>query len=55
VLVAVTGWGQFRDRQRALEAGFDRHVTKPIAPDCLESLLAPVPPDGVRGVVLNPS
>lgn len=43
VLVAVTGWGQSKDRQRALEAGFDRHVTKPIAPGTLESLLAALP------------
>jgi two-component system, chemotaxis family, CheB/CheR fusion protein len=45
LLVAVTGWGQARDRQRALEAGFDRHVTKPIAPEYLETLLGPVGPD----------
>jgi len=41
VLVAVTGWGQSKDRQRALEAGFDRHMTKPIAPDRLQSLADP--------------
>ena len=45
VLVAVTGWGQSRDRQRAFEAGFDRHVTKPIAPVQLAKLLGPVGPD----------
>ena len=28
-LVALTGWGQERDRARALEAGFDLHRTKP--------------------------
>lgn len=54
VLVAVTGWGQSKDRQRALEAGFDRHVTKPIAPDRLESLLAPVAPGEALGRALNP-
>ena len=30
VLVAVTGWGQERDRQRAIEAGFDHHMVKPV-------------------------
>ena len=30
LLVAATGWGQEEDRRRALEAGFDRHVTKPM-------------------------
>jgi two-component system, chemotaxis family, CheB/CheR fusion protein len=39
VLVAVTGWGQDEDKQRALEAGFDHHLTKPIEPDELERLL----------------
>jgi CheY-like chemotaxis protein len=29
VLVAVTGWGQVRDRRRTAEAGFDAHFTKP--------------------------
>jgi PAS domain S-box-containing protein len=39
VLVAVTGWGQEEDKQRALTAGFDRHLTKPIDPGELENLL----------------
>ena len=39
-LVAVTGYGQPSDRERALEAGFDAHLLKPIAPDILEGLLA---------------
>jgi two-component system, sensor histidine kinase len=28
-LVAMTGYGQPEDRQRALEAGFDEHLVKP--------------------------
>ena len=28
-LVALTGYGQTDDRHRALEAGFDKHLTKP--------------------------
>jgi CheY-like chemotaxis protein len=39
-LVALTGWGQEGDRQKALDAGFDRHMTKPIDPDALESFLS---------------
>ena len=39
-LIALTGWGQERDRQRAIDAGFDRHLTKPIDPDTLEALLS---------------
>ncbi|MGA2397008.1 MAG: PAS domain S-box protein [Steroidobacteraceae bacterium] len=38
-LVAVTGWGQESDKQRAFSAGFSHHLTKPIDPDTLESLL----------------
>src|SRR5262249_53541237 len=38
-LVAVTGWGQEEDRKRALEAGFDHHLVKPIAPEALDALL----------------
>jgi PAS domain S-box-containing protein len=42
VLVAVTGWGQEQDRLRAVEAGFDHHLVKPISADTVESLLASV-------------
>jgi PAS domain S-box-containing protein len=38
-LIALTGWGQERDRQKAMDAGFDRHLTKPVDPDALESLM----------------
>ena len=29
-LIAVTGWGQPKDRDRTLEAGFNAHLVKPI-------------------------
>jgi CheY-like chemotaxis protein len=29
-MIAVTGWGQPSDRQKCLDAGFDRHLVKPI-------------------------
>jgi CheY-like chemotaxis protein len=41
-IAAVTGWGQEEDRQRAREAGFDSHFTKPLAPSALEDLLATI-------------
>lgn len=34
-LIALTGYGQDSDRRRALEAGFDLHLVKPIDPDQL--------------------
>ena len=39
VLVALTGWGQDEDRRRSADAGFDHHLTKPIAPEAIESLI----------------
>ena len=39
VLVAVTGWGQEDDRQRAREAGFDRHILKPVDPAEIDLIL----------------
>jgi PAS domain S-box-containing protein len=39
-LIALTGWGQEGDRQRALAAGFNAHVTKPVDPDDLKGLLS---------------
>ena len=40
LLVALTGYGREEDRQRAFEAGFDHHLTKPADPDELRRLLA---------------
>jgi CheY-like chemotaxis protein len=39
-LIALSGWGQDEDRRRALEAGFDHHLTKPVEAPALEKLLA---------------
>jgi signal transduction histidine kinase len=39
VLVAVTGWGQEDDRKRAREAGFDRHLVKPVDPADIDTIL----------------
>jgi PAS domain S-box-containing protein len=40
LLVALTGYGQEGDRRRALEAGFDEHLTKPTRFDTLQRVLA---------------
>ena len=40
ILVAITGYGQADDRRRALEAGFDAHLTKPVPADHLAQVLA---------------
>lgn len=41
-LIALTGYGQPEDRRRALEAGFDEHMVKPLDLDGLERALASV-------------
>jgi signal transduction histidine kinase/ActR/RegA family two-component response regulator len=38
-LLAVTGYGTQDDRRRALAAGFDEHLAKPVEPDELEAFL----------------
>lgn len=38
-LVALTGYGQPEDRRRALEAGFDDHLVKPLDPEKLRHIL----------------
>jgi signal transduction histidine kinase/ActR/RegA family two-component response regulator len=41
-VVAVTGWGQEHDRQRAIQAGFDAHLTKPADPAEIAELIGSV-------------
>ena len=38
-LIAITGWGQDIDKERAYAAGFDHHLTKPVDPHRLAELL----------------
>lgn len=47
-IVAVTGWGQLHDRERALAEGFDAHLTKPADPRILEGLFADTPVHRLR-------
>jgi signal transduction histidine kinase/ActR/RegA family two-component response regulator len=44
VLVAVSGFGQPEDKRRALEAGFDEHLTKPADVRDIEDVLNRFPP-----------
>jgi signal transduction histidine kinase/ActR/RegA family two-component response regulator len=38
-LLAVTGWGQSEDKERARRAGFNEHLTKPVDPERLEKII----------------
>jgi CheY-like chemotaxis protein len=42
VLVALTGWGQAQDLERAKAAGFDHHLVKPAEPGAVRSLLTTI-------------
>jgi len=44
VLVAVSGFGQPEDKRKAIEAGFDDHLTKPADVTDIENILARFPP-----------
>jgi CheY-like chemotaxis protein len=39
-LIAVSGWGQDADKQMAMNAGFDAHLTKPADPEILAQTIA---------------
>jgi len=39
-IVAITGWGHEDDKLKALDAGFDLHMTKPVDPAAVAQLLA---------------
>jgi CheY-like chemotaxis protein len=40
LLIALTGYGQEEDRRRALDAGFNAHLVKPVELEQLTQLLA---------------
>jgi two-component system, sensor histidine kinase len=42
-MIAMTGFGRRNDRRRAIRAGFDAHVVKPVEPERLRRLLAEHP------------
>ncbi len=43
-LVAITGYGQVKDREEALNSGFEHHITKPFDHHLLHQLLAELAP-----------
>jgi signal transduction histidine kinase/CheY-like chemotaxis protein len=43
LLVALTGYGQPEDRRLAFDAGFDRHLTKPVKIEAVESIFGQSP------------
>lgn len=51
ILLALTGYASESDKSRALAAGFDYHLTKPLSLDKLESFLANRAEGKLRGIV----
>ena len=49
ILVALTGYGQETDKQRAKAAGFDYHLVKPVGLEALQALLGSLPDSQERG------
>ena len=47
VLVAITGWGAQESQQQSAVAGFNHHLTKPIDPKTIESLLGSLAADWI--------
>jgi CheY-like chemotaxis protein len=45
IIAAVTGWGQPADKERARQAGFHRHFTKPVSETEIRRLLVEVAGD----------
>lgn len=41
-LIATTGWGMQEDKQHSADAGFDRHLVKPVDPQLLLQMLSKV-------------
>lgn len=39
-IIAISGYGQEQDRSRALDSGFDDHLTKPVSPEVLLARLS---------------
>ncbi|RYZ63697.1 MAG: hybrid sensor histidine kinase/response regulator, partial [Proteobacteria bacterium] len=53
LLVALTGYGSPEQRNRALEAGFDLHLVKPVDPQELSGLIAQCGVSGRRASASN--
>jgi CheY-like chemotaxis protein len=42
LLIALSGYGRDEDKQRAFEAGFDHHCTKPVEIETVQALFASI-------------
>jgi two-component system CheB/CheR fusion protein len=42
VMIALSGYGRSEDKQKARQAGFDGHLTKPVELDAIYSIVRPL-------------
>jgi PAS domain S-box-containing protein len=49
LLIALTGWGQERDRAASREAGFDHHLVKPVETEVVTQIIEPTRREAVAG------
>jgi two-component system, cell cycle response regulator len=54
-IVAVTSFAMVGDRDRALSAGFDEYLAKPIDPEHFTEQIGSLLPEGLRGFPITPS
>jgi signal transduction histidine kinase/CheY-like chemotaxis protein len=54
LLVALTGWGQERDRSQTAAAGFHHHLVKPAELDALQAVLGSLLESGARPIRPSP-
>jgi CheY-like chemotaxis protein len=47
-IIALSGWGSPEDKRRAVDAGFDLHLTKPVFVEDLRRALGAVSPPSQR-------
>ena len=55
VVVALTGWGQEKDRLQSREAGFDGHLVKPVSAEAIRTLMAESVPAPCNPAPLSPA
>jgi PAS domain S-box-containing protein len=49
LLIALTGWGRDDDKKKTKDAGFDRHLVKPVEPDVIRKILTEQPAASFSG------
>jgi CheY-like chemotaxis protein len=50
-LIALSGYGQIRDKDKAARSGFDAHLTKPVSPgELVRTIESVIANHGIRSI-----